>query len=354
MIFAIVSAYSVEAIRKDQLVDSRRPIKLVLVAIFGFVIILTSGIFYITKDFQQNFVAGIILVTVSTLWIGLGVDRRFSGSVWYAGLVLIAIIDWIAVDTSVLSYHDKKIVLQEQRDVATYLAQTPGFYRVYSPSYSLPQQVSIAHHIELADGVDPLQLDTYADFMEAATGVPREGYQVTIPTFATGNTSRDNQYFLPDPKLLGLLNVRFVVSEFDLMIPGLAIKKQIGETRIYENSDFLPRAWMQPKDTKFGSDVKKVEITSWKPNRIDITATGPGLLVLSEIMYPGWNVKVDEEKAQIQTAGEILRAVGLNPGDHRIIFSFQPRSVKSGLVLFIIGIATMSILSKKDQTNHQW
>lgn len=354
MILAIVSAYSVDAIRKDQLVDSRRPIKLVLVAIFGFAFLLTSGIFFITKEFQLNFVAGIILVTVSSLWIGLGVDRRLSGSVWYAGLILIAIIDWIAVDTSVLSYHDKKIVLQEQRDVAAYLAQTPGFYRVYSPSYSLPQQVSIDHHIELADGVDPLQLDTYADFMDAATGVPREGYQVTIPTFATGDTSRDNQDFLPDPKLLGLLNVRFVVSEFDLMIPGLALKKQIGETRIYENSDFLPRAWMQPKDTIFGSDVKKVEITSWNPNRIEITATGPGLLVLSEIMYPGWNVKVDGEKAQIQTTGEILRAVRLDPGDHRIIFTFQPRSVISGLVLFIIGITTMSILSKKDQTNHQW
>jgi hypothetical protein len=346
MVFAILSAYSVDAIRKGDLGDSRRKIKLILVALVGFAFILTSGIIYITREFQQNFVVGIVLVTVSSLWVIFGVERRLSGYGWYAGLVLIAIIDWIAVDTSVLSFQDKKNVLQEQRDVAAFLTQEQGFYRVYSPSYSLPQQVSIDYHIELADGVDPLQIDSYADYMEAATGVPREGYQVTIPTFNTGDTSRDNQDFLPDPILLGLLNVRYVISEFDLLVPGLELLKQIGETRVYENLEYFPRAWIQPRELEFGSAIKKVEISSWSPNQIEITANGPGLLVLSEIMYPGWTVKVDGEMAQIQTASEILRAVDLEPGFHDVIFTFQPRSVLFGLGLFTIGITLTYFLSR--------
>ena len=41
--------------------------------------------------------------------------------------------------------------------------EQPGPFRVYSPSYSLPQHVAQRAGLELADGVDPMQVASYAD-----------------------------------------------------------------------------------------------------------------------------------------------------------------------------------------------
>ncbi len=53
------------------------------------------------------------------------------------------------------------------------------------------------------------------------------GYAVSIPPFSGGDPAKDNEGYLPDPGLLGLLNVRFVASEFDLNTPDLEYKGQV-------------------------------------------------------------------------------------------------------------------------------
>ncbi len=80
----------------------------------------------------------------------------------------------------------------------------------------------------LAEGIDPLQLSAYAAFMEKASGVPMEGYSVTLPPFASGRPEVDNRAYLPDARLLGLLNVRYVVSEFELVANDLFWGRGLG------------------------------------------------------------------------------------------------------------------------------
>ena len=151
--------------------------------------------------------------------------------------------------------------------------------------------------------------------------------------------------------MLGLLNVRYVVSEFNLLVEGLELREQIGETRIYENMQVLPRAWLQQEGDLVNSEIQKVNITNWQPNLIEISASGPGLLVLSEIMYPGWKVVVDGEDEQIRSVAGILRAVFLDEGDHEITFSFHPWSIQLGLSLFIVGAFAAIIYSQRDKGN---
>jgi hypothetical protein len=349
--FAVIAAYSVEAIRKTTIGDSKRRILLVLVALATFSITIAGGIWYITKEFQLNFAYGAVLLSITSLWVGSRVSGRIPERIWYLGLILIALIDWTAVDRSVLSFRSMDDVKQDNGEVASFLAEQDGQFRVYSPSYSLPQHVAMDHRLEMADGVDPLHLESYADYMGKATGVPRDGYHVTIPPFENAVPDRDNKFYTPDPVLLGLLNVRYVVSEFDLLVEGLEFRRQIGETRIYENMQVLPRAWLQQEGDFLNSEIQKVDITNWRPNLIDISASGPGLLVLSEIMYPGWKVVVDGEDEQIQSVAGILRAVFLDEGDHEITFSFQPWSIQLGLILFIVGVLAAMIYSQRDKGN---
>jgi hypothetical protein len=186
--------------------------------------------------------------------------------------------------------------------------------------------------LELADGVDPLQLEAYAAFMEQAGGVPRPDYSVTLPPFV-GDPKQANTAYRPDARRLGLLNVRFVVAEFEIAAEGLRLRETFGRTRLYENMAAMPRAWLD-----VGGVWTEAEVVLWTPNRVVLHAAGPGLLVLSEIAYPGWGVRLDGERAKMHTAEGLLRAVWLPPGEHEVAFIFQPTSLYLGLFLFALGV----------------
>jgi CBS domain-containing protein len=219
---------------------------------------------------------------------------------------------------------------------AEWLAAQPGPFRVYSPSYSLPAGDGLEH----VDGVDPLQLADTVAFLEPATGVKADAYSVTIPAFNEGELVTANRDAVSDPALLGLLNVRYVASEFPLTVTGLEPVTTIGTTFVYENADWRPRAWVE------GGIA---EVVTWTPNRITVAATGPGRLVLSEVAYPGWRARVDGEPALIVTAHDLLRAVDLPGGAHEVVFEYRPASVYVGAGLSLLGVVCFLALLWRDR-----
>ena len=72
-------------------------------------------------------------------------------------------------------------------------------------------------------------------------------------------------------------------------------------------------------------------------------ARGPGLLVLSEIAYPGWHVWVDGNSQPVVPYDGLLRAVQLPAGEHQVLFTFRPASLVLGLIGFSIAVAYLAI-----------
>lgn len=253
------------------------------------------------------------------------------------------VIDLGIADKTLIQFHSPQSVLAEDGAVAEFLGEQPGHFRVYSPSYSIAMQTAAARRLELADGVDPLQLEAYAQFMEVGSGVPRSGYSVSLPPFEVG-ISRANIGFVPDPELLGLLNVKFLVSEFQIEAIGLEELESIDGSFIYENKLAQSRAWIE----RANGQVVLVAV-DWSYNRIIIRAMGPGNLVLSEIMYPGWVATVDGQSTQIETHLGILRAVGLPAGQHEIVFEFTPLALRAGLLVPLAAVLALLLwpLSRK-------
>jgi hypothetical protein len=62
------------------------------------------------------------------------------------------------------------------------------------------------------------------------------------------------------------------------------------------------------------------------PNRVTIRASleAPGYLVLADTWYPGWNVTVDGEQAELLRANHAFRAVKLDGGTHVVEMSYRP------------------------------
>jgi hypothetical protein len=230
-----------------------------------------------------------------------------------------------------------------------FLDAQPGIFRVYSPSYSLPQHTAALAGLELADGVDPLQLGEYTAYMASASGVPQAGYSVTLPPMKTGDPSTANRSYFPDPALLGLLNVRFVAAEYDLAVQGLTLLGRYGNTRLYENALVLPRAWIQPVTAGLGKAAQAVDVLLYSPNRIELSIPASGSaqqrLVLSELAYPGWRAWVDGEEVEIQVQAGLLRSLLLPPGPHQVTFAFRPTSLYWGLALCAAGIMVILVLN---------
>ncbi len=74
-----------------------------------------------------------------------------------------------------------------------------------------------------------------------------------------------------------------------------------------------------------------VTITSYEPNRLtyDVNSGKGGVLVFSEIYYPGWEAKVDGQPVELGRVDYILRAMNVQPGKHQVELSFFPKSVNT-------------------------
>ena len=223
-------------------------------------------------------------------------------------LCLLTFLDLVRVDSTLLAARPRP----PRTPAAEWIAAQPGLFRVYSPSYSLPLGDGLQH----VDGIDPLQLAVSARFIEAASGVRASGYSVTLPAFESDSpdvpldVATANADATPDARLLGYLNVKYVAAEFPLAAPGLRLAQTFGRTRVYENTVVAARARVLASVNLSGVEAGQAEIQDWSPNRIEVQAEGPGHLILSEIVYPGWEAWVDGVRTPVETADVPVLEVG--------------------------------------------
>ena len=72
-----------------------------------------------------------------------------------------------------------------------------------------------------------------------------------------------------------------------------------------------------------------VTITAYEPNQLkyDVNSGKGGVIVFSEIYYPGWTATIDGVSAELGRVNYILRALNVKPGKHEVVLSFFPKSV---------------------------
>jgi len=213
-----------------------------------------------------------------------------------------------------------------------------------------PPNFSVAYRLQTIDGYDPLYLLRYGELIAAS----ERGKPDISPPFGFNRIITPQNYQSP---IIDLLNVKYVLSLKEENSAKLVKVFQEGQTRVYENKNVFPRAFMVydyqladgqqevielmmadkidlsktviledfPEETHLTEGENEVKITSYQENRVVIRVESDqlGLLVLTDAYFPGWQAEVDGEKTEIYRANYHFRAIIVPKGSHEVVFNYD-------------------------------
>jgi len=111
-------------------------------------------------------------------------------------------------------------------------------------------------------------------------------------------------------------------------------------------------------DTSATDSASLVTLKAYEPNRLtyDVTSDKGGVVVFSEIYYPGWTATVDGEPVELGRVDYVLRALTVGPGHHQVELAFFPKSldttetiayVSLGILLLLIVLAVVLTVRRR-------
>ena len=104
--------------------------------------------------------------------------------------------------------------------------------------------------------------------------------------------------------------------------------------------DVLGDEALQPDTTA------QVTLTAYEANSLgyEVNSEKGGVVVFSEIYYPGWTCTIDGAEAQIARADYVLRAVRVPAGKHQVVMTFDPQTVHLTEAIAYGALAILALL----------
>lgn len=106
----------------------------------------------------------------------------------------------------------------------------------------------------------------------------------------------------------------------------------------------------------YKDSLSTIRLTSYEPNQLVYETSSPqdGIVVFSEIYYPGWTATIDGKPADIARADYILRAMNVPAGKHTIEMRFDPQSLHitegiayGAMALLLVGVIILIWIYRK-------
>ena len=110
--------------------------------------------------------------------------------------------------------------------------------------------------------------------------------------------------------------------------------------------------------TQTNDSTARVVLTKYEPNNMTYTvnSTKGGVVVFSEVYYPGWTATIDGQPAELGRVNYILRALNVKAGKHEVVLDFHPTSISTtetiayaALIILLLAICVAIYSEKKKQ-----
>jgi hypothetical protein len=89
-----------------------------------------------------------------------------------------------------------------------------------------------------------------------------------------------------------------------------------------------------------------IHLDSYEPNELHYTVNSQqgGIVVFSEIYYPGWTATIDGQDAEIGRVNYVLRAMNIAAGSHQVVLTFKPQTVKTTETVAYIALTILLLV----------
>jgi hypothetical protein len=261
------------------------------------------------------------------------------------------------------------------------LQSDQGLFRVVGTNIDFMPNSCMIYGLQDVRGLD-FPDRRYLQLCQAIGGQDRLGYGIVFTEQL-------------QPRLLGLMNVKYVLTSSDLddqVLSHLTLVAVDKDVRIYQNQSFLPRSFivhrarvagdaqeallsLQAMDLDLSAEIvleeappsdlaaglqpaaqDTAEITRYEANRVTVTANSSanGFLFISDRYDPGWKAYVDGVDAQVYRADYVFRAVYLTAGQHEVDLVYEPRSFALALAISLVAVLCLVVLLSRPWLQKLW
>jgi len=250
--------------------------------------------------------------------------------------------------------------MQSLRPVADFLKSQPGLFRVHNdPSFS-PSGIGGVYGVQTTFGASVTMLDDYwrAQSSPNSRCLLNERFTLAAgasrsqpPAFASGQW---HVYAIPASCPRAWVVQQAVIESAD------EVRRRVE----HDPLDLLRVAYLSeplasPLDAVVPSPAA-ITFGSYAANRIELRAqaSATGLLVLSELYYPGWQATLNGQPAHIYKVNNILRGVIVSPGSNHLVMEYRPASIRLGAILSLLAffgtfLFAAVVLWRSRRTNRQ-
>ena len=312
------------------------------------------------------------VITIGFIILTLFRHKKLGRELTIASIAVLCLVDMWVVNKRYL--YDDMFVEKSVRDTPQQMTETDKIilrdkaldYRVLNLASNTFNENETSYYHKSIGGYHAAKLRRYQEMIDAYISPEMQKTMSAVAQAGGDMTKVKGDSIYP---VLNMLNTKY----FILPLQG-------GQTVPLQNPYAYGNAWFVDKvtyannaneeiaevgklnlrheavaDAKFkeqlGESVKQddtsiVKMTQYKPNHLtyEVKSSKGGVIVFSEIYYPGWTATVDGHQVELGRVNYILRALNVKAGNHEVVLDFHPASIKKTETVAYIGYGALLLI----------
>ena len=312
------------------------------------------------------------IVVAGTLLLLLFKARKLKASYMVGAVTVLCLIDMWQVNKRYL--HDDMFVDASVRTAPVEMTQTEQqilqdkqlYYRVLNLATNTFNENETSYYLKSVGGYHAAKLRRYQELIEAYISPEMQKLFAAVAENAGDMTRINGDSIFP---VLNMLNAKYFIMPL-----------QSGQTVPLLNPYVYGNAWFVDKvsyvdnanqelemvgkvslrheavaDKKFADclgqsqtqdSTSVVRLTAYDATKLtyDVNSSKGGVIVFSDIYYPGWTATVDGQVVEVGRVNYVLRAINVKPGRHTVELKFFPRSVDATETIAYAAYAILAVV----------
>lgn len=303
----------------------------------------------------------ILLFALSIALIVARATRFFRPGPWAVAALALVFFDLFSLGAYVdISTNDPSRVF-DHPDAVAFLKSGANYFRIDPRETGVDNtwtaDTAIVHDLFSIDGDNPLVLSDFDKYWNGMGSRSSALYDLLNAKYLIGrkgvplDRAKFKLAFEGDPALDIFENARVLPRAFIVFDSRVVLDHNAAFDAIHA-ADFDPSRTVVLEKQQAGSVKEQTAsnapsnaaIVGYRANEILLeTNSSPGILVMSEVYYPGWRAWVDGREVSVLRADYLFRAIELPAGAHRVGFTYDPVSFKIGVGLFVATVVMLVV-----------